>query len=522
MPTRHPRDANTEKGVGLLSNFNSNTVQQFRNYVQKMLHFQEAVFLMEWDLRTGAPRKGAPLRSEALGTLAGEVFRMGVSSEMENYLNQLSQPEMWEQLDFVTRATVQEIKKQFDRDKKIPADGFQEFAILKSKAETVWAAAREQSNFALFQPYLEKIVQMTNEFVEYWGYKNHRYDTLLEFYEPGMTVDILDEIFLGLRQDTVSMVQAIVQSGHRPYIAPFLRHYDLGKQRELSRVMLERMGYDFAAGRLDETLHPFETTLNRYDVRVTTKYLVDDVRSALFSTIHEGGHALYEQGISPELMGTPLSQGTSMGIHESQSRFWENMIGRSRGFWDFNYGTLLHLFPSQLADVSVDDFYRGINDVQPSLIRIEADELTYNLHIMIRYEIEKGLINGSLQVADLPEIWREKMRDYLGVVPENDADGVLQDVHWSDGSFGYFPSYSLGNIYAAQFRHALKRDLPHYEDEVRRGNLGVIKNWLNENIHKHGKLLRPAEIVQQVTGEPITSKYLVDYFREKYVPLYGL
>lgn len=498
------------------------TVPAFRAYVQKMMHFQEAVFLMEWDLRTGAPRKGAPLRAEALGTLAGEVFRMGVSEQMEEYLHQLSDERVSQQLDDVTRATVREIKKQFDRDKKIPADRFQEFAILRSKSETVWAEAREKSDFSLFQPYLEQIVDMTNEFVDYWGFGNHRYDTLLDVYEPGMTVEILDEIFDGLRKDTVSLVQAIVQSGHRPHVAPLLRSFDVTKQRELSRIMLERMGYDFDAGRLDETVHPFESTINRYDVRVTTKYLLNDVRSALFSTIHEGGHALYEQGISPDLIGTPLSQGTSMGIHESQSRFWENMIGRSRAFWNYHYPIALNLFPSQLADVSLDDFYRGINDVQPSLIRIEADEVTYNLHIMIRYEIEKGLINKSLQVKDLPEIWREKMHDYLGVVPDSDADGVLQDVHWSDGSFGYFPSYSLGNIYAAQFRHALSKAIPNYEDEVQKGNLTIIKNWLNDNIHRYGKMLEPAEIVQKVTGEPITSKYLVAYFHEKFAPLYGL
>lgn len=498
------------------------TVQAFRAYVQKMLHFKEAASLMEWDLRTGAPRQGAPLRAEALGTLAGEVFRMGISEEMKAYLQVISEPVVWEQLDDVTKATVLEVKRDFQRNQQIPPNRFQEFAILRSKAQTVWAEAREQSNFSLFQPYLERIVEMTKEFVEYWGYKENRYDTLLDLYEPGMTVHLLDDIFADLRQKTVALVQAIVRTGRKPLAAPFVRYFDVEKQRELSLIMLERMGYDFNSGRLDETLHPFETTLNRYDVRVTTKLLANELRSGLFSTIHEGGHALYEQGISPELMGTPLSQGASMGIHESQSRFWENMIGRSRAFWEANYATLLKLFPSQLADVSLEDFYRGVNDVSPSLIRIDADEVTYNLHIMIRYEIEKGLINESLRVADLPEIWREKMKEYLGIVPNSDADGVLQDVHWSDGSFGYFPTYSLGNIYAAQFRHALSQAIPNYEEEVRRGNLRVVKEWLNQNIHQYGKTLLPSEIVQKVTGEPITSKYLVDYFQEKFGSLYGI
>lgn len=511
-----------EGGSQLMSDSITSTVQAFRAYVQKMLHYQEALSLMYWDLRTGAPKKGAPLRAEAIGMVSGEVFRMSVSSEMENYIQRLSEPEVFLALDPVTKATLMEVRKDFDRSKKIPPERYEKFVILTSKAETVWEEARAKSDFALFKPYLEQIVQMTIEFVNYWGYQNNKYDTLLDLYEPGVTVAQLDHVFDGLRKETVGLVQAIVQSGRRTNVGPFLRHFDVTKQRELSRIMLQRMGYDFAAGRLDETVHPFESSLNRFDVRVTTKYLENDLRSALFSTIHEGGHALYEQGISTDLIGTPLCQGASMGIHESQSRFWENMIGRSRGFLESNYPAMLNLFPTQLADVSVDDFYRGVNDVQPSLIRIEADEVTYNLHIMIRYEIEKGLINESLRVADLPEIWREKMQDYLGVVPDSDANGVLQDVHWSGGDFGYFPSYSLGNIYAAQFRHTLQKELPSYEEEVRRGNLGIIKDWLNEKIHRHGKMLQPAEIVQQLTGEPIDSKYLVAYFKEKYGALYGI
>ncbi len=282
------------------------------------------------------------------------------------------------------------------------------------------------------------------------------------------------------------------------------------------------MGYDFAAGRLDETEHPFETALNLYDVRVTTKFLPNDVRSAIFSSIHEGGHALYEQGISPDLIGTSLQAGVSNGVHESQSRFWENIIGRSRPFWEHNYAAVVEAFPVQFADISLDDFYLAVNDVHPSLIRIEADELTYNLHIMIRYEIEKGLINQEMQVADLPEIWREKMQDYLGVTPETDADGVLQDVHWSGGDFGYFPSYALGNIYAAQFAHTLEQQMPDMWDQVRTGNLLGIKSWLNEHIHKYGSVLQPNELVEQVTGEPLTSKYLIHYLKDKFTSIYHL
>ncbi|MCF8564011.1 carboxypeptidase M32 [Alicyclobacillus tolerans] len=494
----------------------------FRAHVQKMLHYQEALALMYWDLRTGAPKRGVELRAEAIGTLSAELFKLETSRELEQYLNQLSEPSTYNQLDPITQKSVLEVKKQYDRNHKIPAERYQEFVVLTSQAESVWEDAKNSSNFELFKPYLEKIVAINQEFVDYWGYKEHKYDTLLDKYEPGMTVQQVDKIFSGLREETVKLVEAIVRSGQKPNVKPFLRAFDVAKQRQLSLALLERMGYDFSAGRLDETVHPFETTINRYDVRVTTKFLPDEMRSAIFSTIHEGGHALYEQGISPDLIGTPLADGASMGIHESQSRFWENMIGRSREFWEYNYKTVLDLFPMQFADVSVEDFYRGVNVVEPSLIRIEADEVTYNLHIMIRYEIEKGLIDGSLSVSDLPEIWRSKMQEYLGVAPENDADGVLQDVHWAGGDFGYFPTYALGNIYAAQFLNALKKDIPDYKEQVRRGNLRVIKNWLNQSIHRYGKTLMPAEIVRQVTGENIDSKYLIGYFREKFKPLYHL
>lgn len=486
------------------------------------MHYHEALELMHWDLRTGAPKKGLEIRSEAIGTLSDELFRLSTSDELADYLSALSEPAVFATLDRVWQRTVEEVKHDLDRSRKIPAERNKAYVVLTSKAETVWEEARAESNFEMFRPYLEEVVAMNIEFAEYWDSAANKYDTLLDMYEPGMTTTQIDEIFSGLRSETVRLVQAIADSGRRIDESPFLRNYDIDKQREISRILLTAMGYDFAAGRLDETVHPFQTSINRFDARVTTKFLVDDVRSNIFSTIHEGGHALYEQGVSTDLIGTPLCGGASMGIHESQSRFWENMIGRSREFWAYQYPNLLKLFPAQLAEVSLDDFYRGVNVVQPSLIRIEADEVTYNLHIMIRYEIEKGLIGGQLRVADLPEIWREKMRDYLGITPDNDADGVLQDVHWSDGSFGYFPTYALGNIYAAQFRHALSVAIPDYMEQVREGNLGAIKHWLNVNIHQYGRMLKPAEIVRQVTGESIESSYLVAYLKEKAKAIYGV
>ncbi|QQE80227.1 carboxypeptidase M32 [Alicyclobacillus sp. SO9] len=499
------------------------TAQKFRAYVEKMLHYSEAIGLMEWDLRTGAPKQGAELRAEAIGTLSSEVFRMQTAEEMGEYLDRLSTPEALPELDEITAASVTEMKKEYERNSKIPAERFHEFVVLASKAESIWEEAKDKSDFAMFRPYLEQIVAFKREFVEYWGYTdNNKYDTLLDQFEPGLTVAELDPIFANLRRETVDLLQAVTGSGQRVDESKFERRYDPQVQRQLSIRMLEQMGYDFRAGRIDSTVHPFMTALNRYDTRVTTKYLLTDMRSALFSTIHEGGHALYEQGISPDLIGTPLCGGVSNGIHESQSRFWENMIGRSRAFWEYNYKSVLELFPSQFADISLEDFYRGVNVVKPSLIRIEADELTYNLHIMVRYEIEKELVNGSVEVKDLPELWRQKMKDYIGLEPKNDGEGVLQDVHWSGGEFGYFPTYALGNIYAAQFAWAMERDNPNYMDEVRHGELTNIRTWLHDKIHRYGKLRTPSELVEGATGKPLDSQHLVDYLKNKFSALYGL
>lgn len=497
------------------------TTENFRKLVQKIKSYEEALEVMYWDLRTGAPRKGIEARSEVIGVLSTEMFKLSTSDEMGAYLDALSEPEANERLDEINRRTVAECKKEYDRSKKIPAETYQEYVVLTSQAETIWEEAKHQDDFAMFQPYLEKIVAYNQQFIDLWGAKETRYDTLLDMYEPDLTVRKLDQVFGELRAKSVSLVAAIAESAHQPDMACLQQSFDKEKQRAFSLFMLEQMGYDFEAGRLDESVHPFATGLNPGDVRITTRYAVDDMANALFSTIHEGGHALYEQNISKDLIGTPLCTGTSMGIHESQSRFWENMIGRSRAFWNRYYGDLQAHFPGQL-NVSAETFYRAINRVQPSFIRTESDELTYNLHIIIRYEIEKMLFNEGLNVADLPEIWNEKYKQYLGIVPKTYAEGVLQDVHWSGGGFGYFPSYSLGNMYAAQFMHTIKREMPEFDRLIEQGNFQPVKAWLIDNIYRHGKLLTPAEIVQNVTGEPLNPSYLIDYLETKFKDIYRL
>jgi carboxypeptidase Taq len=496
--------------------------KEFLAYVKKMTAYNEAISLMYWDLRTGAPKQGVEQRSEVIGVLSSEVFKMSTSEEMAAYIAILTNDEAKANISEITQATLEYCKKEYDRNRKIPEEKYKEYVILQSKAEIIWEEAKEKSDFDMFRPYLEKLVEMNKLFINYWGYKGNKYNTLLDMYEPGMTVDILDQVFGELRSKIVPLVQTISELENKPETNFLFERFPKEKQKGFSLEILAQMGYNFAAGRLDETVHPFAIGLNPGDVRVTTKYNEQDFRSAVFGTIHEGGHALYEQNISKELVGTPLCTGTSMGIHESQSLFYENFVGRNFYFWKKNYDLLKSYGGDQFADVTMEDFYRAINESKPSLIRIEADELTYPLHIIIRYEIEKGLFNDEIEVKDLPEVWNKKYEEYLGVKPENDGSGVLQDVHWAGGSFGYFPSYALGYMYAAQFKNAMLKELPNFNELLAAGNLQPIRAWLTKNVHQYGKMKKPLEILEKATGEGLNAKYLVDYLYEKYGKVYHL
>ncbi|HEU4963677.1 MAG TPA: carboxypeptidase M32 [Bacilli bacterium] len=496
-------------------------VQEFQAYVKRMKHLEEAANLIYWDLRTGCPKKGVPQRSETVGMLSTDLFKMSISEEMGRMLDALSASDVLDQLDPITRASVLERKKDYDLNRKIPTDKYQEYVVLCSQAEHAWQEAKANNDFDNFAPYMEKIVATLREFIEIWGYEENKYDALLDQYEPGMTVSKIDAIFQPLREGTVALLKQ-VKAAQAPDKKFLDQEFPKAQQREFSEFILREIGYDFDAGRLDESAHPFASGLNPGDVRVTTRFLPNDFQSALFGTIHECGHALYEQNLSHDLLNTFLCTGTSMGIHESQSRFWENMIGRSQEFWSNYYEKLKEKFPQQFEGVGLEDFYKAINTAEPSLIRTEADELTYNLHIMIRYEIEKDLINGKIEVRDLPRVWNEKMEEYLGITPPNHTDGVLQDIHWSGGAFGYFPSYTLGNIYAAMFENTLRKEIPDYKAQVARGDMSQVKAWLTEKVYRHGKSKLPKEIMVDTTGEEINSEYLLRYLEDKYKAVYGI
>lgn len=495
--------------------------QNFLDYVKKIGAYQEALGVLYWDMRTGAPKKGIDQRSEVVGVLATDVFNLSTSDDLKELLDQMELE--LDSVNEVSKRVFEEVKKEYNLSKKIPADEYKKFVILQSKSESVWEEAKNNNDWSMFQPYLTEMVATLRSFVEYWGVTdNNPYNVLLDQYEPGMTTEILDQVFNELREKIVSLLKRISESPNQPKTDFLFQSFDKQKQESFSLDILKQLGYDFDAGRLDETVHPFATGLNRGDVRITTKYDEFDFRSAIFGTIHECGHAIYEQNVAEELTGTPLAGGASMGIHESQSLFYENFVGRNPKFWEQNYEKLQSYSPEQFGEVPVEDFLRAINEVKPSLIRIEADELTYALHIMIRYEIEKGLFNGDLKVEDLPEIWNSKYEEYLGVRPSTNAEGILQDVHWAGASFGYFPSYALGYIYASQFKAAMLKDIPQFDSLLEQGNLAPIKEWLTQNVHQYGALKKPLDILKAATGEGLNGKYLADYLEEKYTKIYKL
>lgn len=496
--------------------------RDFLQYVRKMESYQEALNLMYWDLRTKAPKNGMDHRAETIGVLSAEWFQMSVSDEMKNFLDELSESDVFVKLSRVAQKTVQLCKEDYVKNVKIPKEEYQAYAVLQSKSETAWEEAKEKADFERFAPYLKKLIEFNKKFISYWGFKDHPYNTLLDHYEPGVTVEMLDKVFNQLKERFIPFVGQIVESEHKPDTSFLYQKFQKKQQREFSKFLLKEIGYNFDAGRLDDTVHPFEIKIHHGDVRITAKYDEYDFRTAVFGTIHEGGHAIYEQNIAGHLAGTPLDEGASMGIHESQSLFYENMIGRNYSFWKRYYEKLKQYSPGQFEHVALDDFYRAVNEVKPSLIRIEADELTYSLHIIVRYEMEKLLFEGALSVEELPHVWNEKYKQYLGIAPDHDGNGILQDVHWAGGSFGYFPSYALGYMYAAQFKQKIETDLSDLDQLIENGEFAAIRSWLSKHIHQYGKMKKPLEIVMEATGEPLNPTYFIQYLEQKYKDIYRL
>lgn len=484
---------------------------------RKMYAYSVASSSLYLDSVTVAPKDTAEGRGVALGILAGESHKLFSAPEVGELLTFL-----WEhrdELETVQRRQVEILRIKYRKLSCIPMDEYMAYAVLVNEASDVWHRAKEQSDFALFRPVLEKLVAFNRKLAGYYEPTKLPYDALLNEFEWGMEMDFLDKFFAAVREKLVPIIHAIAE---KPQIDDsFLhRHYPIEQQRKFSDYLMEVMDLDRAHCTIGETEHPFTLEFNNKDVRITTNYNEYSLADSMYSVIHEGGHAKYELGTRDDLQYSCIAGGVSMGVHESQSRFYENLIGRSRPFIEAIFPTVQSFFPEQLAGVTAEQFYRAVNKAQPSLIRTEADELTYCLHVMVRYEIEKQLIGGALEVKDIPEAWNRLYKEYLGVDVPDDKRGCLQDSHWSGGSFGYFPSYALGSAYGAQMLRSMEQDIDVW-GPVSRGNLSGVNQWLREKVHQYGGLMDPADVVKNACGDFDPTVY-TDYLAQKYSELYEL
>ena len=495
-----------------------NKLIEVKEYLGKIEKINEAINVLYWDMRTYMPKEGLESRSDVIEYLSGEVFSLTTSDQVKEYIDYFKDHS--EGLNDTDKAMIRRMTKNYDETMKIPKDRYQAFVALCSRSESAWEEAKEKNDFNIFKPYLEKVINFEKEFIEYWGYEGNKYNTLLDKYEPGMTVEILDKLFGDLKVELINLLDTIRDTGIEIDSSMLSGNFETEAQKKLSHEVLEAMGFDLDKGRLDESMHPFTIEFSPSDIRLTTNYDEHELTYALYSSIHEGGHGIYEQNIDENLKGTGLRTGVSMGIHESQSRFYENLLGRSTEFLTYLLPVIKKYFP-QMKDVTIDEFYKAINKVTPSLIRTEADELTYSLHVIIRYEIEKAIFNDEVTIDELPELWNKKYKEYLGIEPKNDSEGILQDMHWSDGSFGYFPSYALGNIYGAQIMHKLLSDNPKILETLKDGNFKDINDLLKKYVHVHGSVYEPKELLKMITNEEVNIKYFVDYLKNKYLNIYS-
>lgn len=476
--------------------------------------------LLYWDKITNMPKKGIGFRSEVMSFLAGEIHKLSEDKEFNNLVSYFETKDP-EELDIRTNSMIRRIRKNYEYVKKIPADEYRDYIYLIASAEEIWSTCKKSNDFDTIIPYLERIINHFKNFAEYWGYEQEPYDALLSFYETGINLKTVDTMFVQLRDFIVELLKRIQESKVHITKDIFKGSFRKSKQSKMTMDILNRIGFDFEAGRVDEGVHPTILPNSNKDVRIITAYDEKDFRPAFTTALHGGGQALYEQGIDSDLYGTFLAEPSSMVILEAVARFYENIFGKSKEFWDFYYPILQGYFPS-FKDISKESFFKGINNVESSFIRMDADELTYNLHIIIRYEIERDLMNNKLKVKDIPAAWNQKYKDYLGIEPPNYSLGVLQDVHWFSGYFGYFSSYILGNFYAAQIYYTLKREKPNYDDIVASGNWQEINEWFKEKIFIHGATYNPQELIYIVTDENLKAEYFIDYLNEKYKYIYEI
>lgn len=489
--------------------------------VREVAYLKSTLAALEWDQQTNLPPQGANYRAEQITFLAGELHRRQTDPKLYDLLGELSSDSKLADKHSDFSVTVRELKRDCEKKRKLPESLVKELASTTSLGQQVWIEARKENDFGKFAPVLKKIYDLKRQECEAIGYEDQPYDVLLDDYEPATSTREVAKVLEELKNDLVPLVAKIAGAKQRPQEDLVHRNFPIEQQKRLGRIASQQIGFDYSRGRLDIAHHPFCTELGPSDTRITTRYDEQFFNSSFFGTLHEAGHGIYEQGLRSDQYGLPPGTYCSLGIHESQSRLWENLVGRSRGFWSHFYDQVQGAFPDALGNVGLDDFFGAINAVQPSLIRVEADQATYDLHIIIRFQLEIELVNGQLSVEDLPTAWDEKYREFLGVAPKDDAEGVMQDIHWSAGLIGYFATYSLGNIYASQMYDAAGKDLGDLESMFTRGEFEPLKQWLNEHVHQVGQSYSPAELIERIAGEPLNHKNLIKHLTDKLAPIYG-
>ena len=478
-----------------------------------------ATSVLDWDQQVNIPPMGGDARGQQLATLGKIRQEKFTSDEVGRLIDDLK-PE-FAGVDSDDAAMIRVAARNYDKAKRVPPSFVAEQAVATSKSFEAWVEAKGKSDYSIFLPHLQKMVELVHKYISFFPPADHPYDTLLDDYEPGMQTADVKAIFEGLRPKQVELIKAVSEA--KQVGDGFLRKkYNEKKLWDFGEEVVKSFGYDFSRGRQDKAAHPFETTFSVNDVRITTRFEADNPLAMIFSTMHEAGHGMYEQGVNPAYERTALESGASLAVHESQSRLWENLVGRSLPFWEHFYPKLKKTFPRQLDGIGLKAFYKAVNKVAPSLIRVNADEATYNLHIMLRLELEIAMVENKIDLKHLPEIWNTKMREYLGVTPPNDAQGVLQDIHWSAGLVGYFSTYALGNLISAQLWEKINKDIRNLDDQFRAGKFDALLGWLRENIHQHGQKYDPQDLVRQVTGSKITAEPYVRYLTKKYSEIYSL
>ncbi len=497
-------------------------LNELKRRLAEISDLHNAAAVLGWDQQTYMPPGGAMARGHQLATLSHIAHEKFIDDTIGCLLEELRDYGRSLPYDSDDASIIRVTKRDYDKARRVPPQLVSEITTATTQAFEVWRKAKEESRFSDFAPHLQRVFDLKKRYAECLGYTDRIYDPLLDDYEPDMKTSQVESIFAYIKKEIVPLVHAISSKLNAVDNSFLYQPFDEQKQWDISIEAARLIGYEFERGRQDRAPHPFTTSFSIDDVRITTRFMHDYFPAGFFATIHETGHALYNQGLRHELERTSLAEGASLGIHESQSRMWENLVGRSRSFWKLFMPRMQAAFPEQFRHVTAEQMYRGVNRVQPSFIRVEADEVTYNLHIMLRFELENALLEGRIHVNDLPEAWNVKMREYLGITPPDDSHGVLQDVHWSHGSFGYFPTYLLGNIFAAQLFDQIKKDIPDIDPCFEKGNFQPLLDWLRTHLHTHGRKFTLDELSKKIAGESLQTRPFITYLKNKYSEIYGL